>query len=65
MKAGTKVKVNLNFNDAKKLGINGSVVGIGEITGTYPSNVPGHYVRVNGKNLAIADKYNALTEIKG
>ncbi|KKM91550.1 hypothetical protein LCGC14_1227300, partial [marine sediment metagenome] len=29
MKAGTKVKVNLNFDDAKKLGINGSVVGIG------------------------------------
>jgi len=65
MKAGTKVKVNLNFDDAKKLGINGSVVGIGEVTGTYPSNTPGHYVKFGGKTVAIADKYNALTEIKG
>ena len=63
MKAGTKVKVNLNFNDAKKLGINGSIVGIGEIIDTYSNNL-GHYVKFGGKTVAIADKYNALTELR-
>jgi len=63
MLKGTKVNVDLSLEDAKKLGINSAHKGQGEIVEPYSNGVAGHYVSINGKTLAIADKYNAVTPV--
>ena len=61
IEVGTKVKIDLNSQDAAKLGISGNVFGSGTVAGHYPK---GHYIAILGKKtpLAIADKYNAITQ---
>ena len=63
MEKGTKVHVKLNAYDAKKLGISKPIDSLGIIEGSYTSDVAGHFIIVDGKTMAIADKYNALTEV--
>ena len=61
MKKGTKVKVSLSQENANKLGIAKAIVNAeGIIEKPYTK---GHFVRVLGKTYAIANKYNALTEV--
>jgi len=59
LEIGTKVIVNLSSANAQKLGINGSILCEGEITGHYPL---GHYIKVPERKtpVAIADKYGAI-----
>ena len=62
MKNSTKVMINLNVEDANKLGITKAIENQeGVVEDTYPK---GLYVRTKGKLVAIATKYNALTEIE-
>ena len=65
MEKGTKVKVNLKMEDAKRLGINtaANMVGEGVIDGQYTNGVAGHYVLFGSKLLGIPDRLNAVTAI--
>lgn len=64
MKTGTHVRINLNVEDARKLGIAAPIIDQpGVIDGPFTNGVDGHFVKTNGKLIAIADKYNALTEV--
>ena len=64
MEKGTKVNVNLSQEDASNLGIAKAIVNTeGIIEKPYTNGVRGHFVRVLGKTVAIADKYKALTVV--
>ncbi len=63
MKKGTKVKVDLKVEDARKLGLNNPVEGIGVIEGPYTNGVAGHFINVDGKTVGIPDRLNAVTPI--
>ena len=61
MKKGTKVKVNLNLEDANKLGIRNALMNKEGVVGD--AYTLGHFINIEGKNYAIANKYNAMEEI--
>ena len=65
MEKGTKVKVNLKCEDAKKLGISTAedIVGEGVIDGQYTNSVAGHYVLFGSKLYGIPDRLNAITPV--
>lgn len=63
MKSETKVNVKLSISDATKLGISKAIDGPGEIVSKYQNGIDGYYVKVDGRTLAIASKYNAITAL--
>lgn len=67
MDKGTKVKINLKLEDARRLGISAAedIIGEGIIDGTYTNGVAGHYVIFGNKTYGIPDRLKAVTPVVG